>query len=275
MPQSFSERNGYAQERHVQLESVDPALRNRIWNVFYEQISGLLGFESYGKLSIVEKLLDTFGRGYGNIHNLEDHTENLRLLKALFLESEWHFVYDFIESVLALSNPKAQTLSVEFNHILEEEKSGYRIVNGQVTPVTNEQELASVEQATKTEYDSVNTHMEKALTLYSKRKDPDYENSIKESISAVESLCRTITGDDKATLGEALKRLESCGLNLHGAFRSGLEKLYGYASDENGIRHGGIDFKGASPEDAKLMLVICSAFVNFIIEKREKETDKK
>ena len=27
------------------------------------------------------------------------------------------------------------------------------------------------------------------------------------------------------------------GLVLHGAFKSGIEKLYGYASDEDGIRH--------------------------------------
>ena len=46
--------------------------------------------------------------------------------------------------------------------------------------------------------------------------------------------------------------------------------LYGYASDENGIRHGGIDFKNVPPEDAKFMLVSCSAFVNYLIEKWSK-----
>ena len=43
--------------------------------------------------------------------------------------------------------------------------------------------------------------------------------------------------------------------------------LYGYASDENGIRHGGIGFTNAAPGDAKYMLVSCSAFVNYLIEK--------
>lgn len=46
--------------------------------------------------------------------------------------------------------------------------------------------------------------------------------------------------------------------------------LYGYTSDEDGIRHGGIDFKNAPAEDAKYMLVSCSAFVNYLIEKYEK-----
>ena len=43
--------------------------------------------------------------------------------------------------------------------------------------------------------------------------------------------------------------------------------LYGYTSDENGIRHGGIDFTSVPAGDAKYMLVSCSAFVNYLIEK--------
>lgn len=47
-------------------------------------------------------------------------------------------------------------------------------------------------------------------------------------------------------------------------------KLYGYTSDEDGVRHGGIDFNNVPAEDAKYMLVSCSAFVNYLIEKYEK-----
>lgn len=47
---------------------------------------------------------------------------------------------------------------------------------------------------------------------------------------------------------------------------------YGYASDENGIRHGGIDFKDVPSEDAKYMLVSCSAFVNYLIQKFNNNT---
>ena len=37
-----------------------------------------------------------------------------------------------------------------------------------------------------------------------------------------------------------------------------------------GIRHGGIDFKNAPSEDAKYMLISCSAFINYLIEKYSK-----
>ena len=70
--------------------------------------------------------------------------------------------------------------------------------------------MESIDRASSSPYVSVNTHIKKALSLYSDRKNPDYENSIKESISAVEAMCCIITGmtGASATLGAALKKLE-------------------------------------------------------------------
>ena len=48
-------------------------------------------------------------------------------------------------------------------------------------------------------------HLEKALILISNRESPDYANSIKESISAVEAICSEILGKSD-TLGSALKK---------------------------------------------------------------------
>ena len=48
---------------------------------------------------------------------------------------------------------------------------------------------------------------------------------------------------------------------------SAFSSLYGYTSDEHGIRHGSIDFTNAPSEDAKFMLVACAAFVNYLLEK--------
>ena len=58
--------------------------------------------------------------------------------------------------------------------------------------------------------------------------------------------------------------MEKHGVHIHEAMKSAFEKLYGYTSDENGIRHGGIDFKGASSDDARYMLISCSAFINYL-----------
>ena len=150
---------------------------------------------------------------------------------------------------------------------MEEENSGYRVINNNVVPITSKEEIKCIEKAQHSEYESVNIHVAKAVELFSKRPNADYENSIKESISAVESLCCIITDNKKATLGDALKKLETKGVKLHKALQNAMSSLYGYTSDEGGIRHGSIDFVGASSEDARYMLISCSAFVNYLIEK--------
>ena len=71
----------------------------------------------------------------------------------------------------------------------------------------------------------------------------------------------------QATLGNTLKKLKANGVVIHSAMKAGFEKMYGYTSDTDGIRHGGIDFTNAPAEDAKYMLISCSAFVNYLVEK--------
>nr|WP_281241588.1 hypothetical protein [Sporomusa acidovorans] len=259
----------------MQIESVDTALCNRVWNVFFTNNNYLLkSVNCDGHNSIIENLLDAFGHTFEYPDGMFDREKNMKKLKEIFSKNDWFFVYDFIEKYLDLESESskitANDLAKEINRILEEEKSGYRIIKRLVVPITNEQELKSLHKATKTKYDAVNVHMNKALLLYSRRKNPDYENSIKESISTIEALCCIITEKNKASLGDALKKIDDRGLGLHKALKSAINQLYGYTSDENGIRHAGIDFKGAFSEDAKYMLVSCSVFVNYIIEKWEK-----
>lgn len=116
---------------------------------------------------------------------------------------------------------------------------------------------------------SVYVHLSTALSLLSDRKSPDYRNSIKESISAVESISKIIAGDRKAELGKALKVL-SDKIGLHNGLKAGFSSIYGYTSDEGGIRHAMSDEKEIYFEDAKYMLVACSAFVNYLIMKAER-----
>ena len=88
-------------------------------------------------------------------------------------------------------------------------------------------------------------------------------------LSAVEAMCNIIVGNDgaNATLGNSIKKLKECGVNIHSAMESAFNKLYGYASDSGGIRHGAIEFVEVPSEDAKFMLVTCSAFINYLMEK--------
>ena len=100
--------------------------------------------------------------------------------------------------------------------------------------------------------------------MLSEKEKPDYRNSIKESISAVESLCKKISENDKATLGAALTTLEKRGI-LHPALKSAFSSLYGYTNDANGIRHSLLQESNLTSADARFMLISCSAFINYVI----------
>ena len=92
---------------------------------------------------------------------------------------------------------------------------------------------------------------------------------MKESISAVESLARHITGDSKATLGSALTVMEKKH-NLEPTLKAAFSKLYGYTNDADGIRHSSMeDASMVTKADARFMLICCSAFVNFIIDNKK------
>ena len=43
--------------------------------------------------------------------------------------------------------------------------------------------------------------------------------------------------------------------------------MHGYTSDSSGIRHESIEFVNVESEEAKYMLVSCSAFVKYLTEK--------
>lgn len=151
-----------------------------------------------------------------------------------------------------------------YNLVFEQEFVGYRFVNCMVQPITDKNEIQSITEAVNSHFTEVNQHINKALGFLSDRQSPDYANSIKESISAVERMCSIILGKP-TTLGAALKKLEDNSVVIHPALKSAFSQLYGYTSDASGIRHSGeLGGKESTFEEAKFMLVSCCAFVNYL-----------
>ena len=153
-----------------------------------------------------------------------------------------------------------------FNELFQSEYVGYRFISGEIVPITDEIEVKEIEQACCTPFDGARKHLKKALNFLSDREHPDYKNCVKESISAVEATCRIIAEKDSATLGEALKLLAKHGLKLHPCLNSGIDKLYSYACDQGGVRHAEHEAESiVTFEEAKFMMVTCSAIVNYLV----------
>lgn len=284
---AFSKRLGLVPEKEIQINSMDSALKNKLYNYFREQ---LMSFKT--SISISSFVLNELGELIQN--DINDRVRLLNRFRSNESANHWFETYDiieyFLQAVESVSNrdfgynyiinntygvitkDKFFTLfSMAVNSILEEEKSGYRLLNNEFRPITSDEEIASLTQSTANPFEAVRTHMQKALALYSDRQHPDYENSIKESISAVEALCSIITGEtgSQATLGKMIKKLTDNGITIHKSMEIGFDKLYGYTSDAGGIRHGSIDFTNAPSEDALYMLISYSAFVNYLTAKYE------
>lgn len=193
------------------------------------------------------------------------------LVKTTIREDDYDCVFTVIEY---LNTDLRQlpyirlSLSNFLNVLFEKEYVGYRFVGDIIVPITDENEIKAINESVQSPYDVVNGHMSKSIALLSDREKPDYENSIKESISAVEALCEIFTGikGKEASLGKMLKKIEDDGAVIHSAMKSAFNILYGYTSDAKGIRHAG-DIGGPSStfEEAKFMLVSCSAFINYLI----------
>ena len=268
----FSERYGFQAQRKILTGEVSNNIRVRVWNLFYnnEIKAGGLGSTRLqqainGEISTDEKVADLLGFVTSSTKRGESAQDKIQ--KFLLSDCQWYEIYDFIEIHLScLTDDKKMDRIQQYNNLLETEKSGYRIVLGEVTPIINTEEINAITEAGNTEFDVVNQHVRKALSLYSDLQSPDYENSIKESVCAVEAMCCIVAGKN-ATLNKAIAELKNGGLHIHTALEKAFVSFYAYASDEKGIRHAGIDFTNAPAEDAKYMLISCSAFVNYLIEK--------
>jgi len=195
-------------------------------------------------------------------------------IKTWFNSAEWYQIYDFYEFLVSKyqwwESAKIELLK-EINQALESNLSAYRMIDNLFIEINSQEEINSIEQSLQihTTYNPVKTHIRTALELLSDKKSPDYRNSIKESISAVESLACIITWDKKATLWQALKKIEES-YNLHWALKNAFEKLYWYTSDGDWIRHKLLEEDTLDYEDAMFMLVTCSAFTNLLIWKLNK-----
>ncbi len=75
-------------------------------------------------------------------------------------------------------------------------------------------------------------------------------------------------------LDMTIKKLKDNGIVIHPLWKKRFCKLYNYTSNAEGIRHGGINYTNVPSEDAKYMLVTCSAFINYLIEKWSKVQQK-
>lgn len=266
----FSERKGFTQVRKVVLtDSVSDPLRNSLWNVLWQYWFSAPAFLNWQKdkkpwvYAFAEYL-------YANVYKLPIDRLSRQTpevifeeIRSRFLSCEWFSVYDFIELTFNYLQ-RENELQDAINEVLERELAGYRLISGKIVDVTDQQEINALEEALGDDtFSGVQSHLQTALEHLSRRDNPDYRNSIKESISAVEAMVRIVSNNPKAKLSDALRSLDAS-KKLHPSLKEGFVKLYGYTSDEGGIRHAMLEEPDITAVDAKYMLLSCTSFINYL-----------
>lgn len=277
----FSERKGIKHFSDiVQVNDLNERTRNKIYTVVSEKFDDLyIGYSNELKDKFVEYLYkELFSKTerdipmWGNEYN---YVEIFNTIYSIIIEYDYTDVFTFIEGIIKFFDITDKATYYMYNYkkefieaisnVFKAESVNYKIISNKITDIVDEEQIKSIENTLKNPYKEVSGHYAKAIEqLYSVK---DFDNSIKESISSVEAMCQIITEKNNATLGEALKLLKN---KIHPALNGAFDKLYGYTSNANGIRHAnGLGEGNSTFEEAKYMLISCSAFVNYLKENFE------
>jgi len=146
-------------------------------------------------------------------------------------------------------------------------RAAYRILDGDtVIPITTETDRATLLKAfvdlSTQELHGARNHLRKAGEALM---SGNFADSVRESIHSVELLAQIL--ESSGSFNGALTKLQKSAI-IHPSLSQGFQKIYGYTSDEKGIRHPLLDDPSKVDEaDAIFMIGACSAFISYLIGK--------
>lgn len=255
------------------LREVSKELSAKLWYVFHESIKKTVLTTPYFASRLggawCSILQDWF---VNHEHGFVDEFTNeadawILVLKVKFTNRRYLEVFEFVQFVIRHEAVPPE-LAHGLSHALTASRAGYFISDLTIYPKVSELEgqilSDAVSRLNVTEYGGARSHLSSAAKLLSLG---DFAGSVRESASAVESIARTVEPQaDK--LSAALSKLQSSG-RMHNGLRAAMNSLYGYASDEEGVRHSLVfqDVAKVDEADAIFMLGACASFITFVIRK--------
>ena len=188
--------------------------------------------------------------------------------QGILYDLEFNRVFDVLQIIMR--HPECPSeFSAAVKGIFENCQLAYCIdTNGPPTilPMSTRQEGEALGKAIRTlreaGLEGAETHLRKGAELINQS---DWSGSIRESIHSVESIARILAPDSASTLAPALKSLEER-KHVHPALKDAFSKLYGYTSDEDGIRHALMDSSDSPSgrDEAVFMLGACASFASYL-----------
>lgn len=291
---TFSQREGKAPlSEAMELGTIPQIFRNKAWRCVDLSVKGSFGTwrRSYGSgicefvqimrdyrfdiLSIPhDEILNLISDDHGVILNSNEISSNDHTFcRNVIVKDEYHKVITFIEYMLRHSKcPK--DLYVSLLRAFDETPIAYFVetieglptVLPRISREAGEATRQAIEALQETNMDGAAAHLRQAAEHLNAGQ---FADSIADSIHAVGSVARLIAPGDSNTLSKALASLEKAGLLKHPALKEAFDKLYGYTSDEQGIRHELLDKSApdVGRDEAVFMFGACASFAAYLANK--------
>lgn len=146
-------------------------------------------------------------------------------------------------------------------------RAAYRVFDNEyIVAIGTEEQAAAFERAiADAEAKNATAARKQLIAAGVALRNSDWAACVRESIHAVEAVAVRLA-PGTGTLGAALKVLEQRG-HLHGGLKAAFSSLYGYSSDEEGVRHALVfgDEAQVDEADALFMLGACASFVSYLL----------
>ncbi|MCC6573856.1 MAG: hypothetical protein IT462_08695 [Planctomycetes bacterium] len=181
---------------------------------------------------------------------------------------QWFQFFDLVEKLAPAvfrrtGDPSAFQTAV--NGSLEDANVGWRLRDGLVVAMADDTARPPIDHALKVLEDhhlaTAQTELHEAIKDISRRPEADCSGAVQHAMAALEAVARHVTGDAKRTLGEILKHHRDL---VREPLKTGLEKLWGYTSDQ--ARHGR-EGNAVEPAEARVVVGIAAALVPYLISK--------
>lgn len=282
----FSARNRGA---HRQIDNAfPPSARNGLMHILFGLVE-----RRYLSWAAIARELQRIGR-LPPVEYSESHVTSLKQAKAdaqAALDAlSWDKAYDFCERLhshlardvgdywndeFQLRTPKAEVQTLvadELQRLFAEEGLAFEFTDGLVRRRGRKHTVDLTTRAQVVLGDprlgEARRHYDKALQFFRSPAKPDYENSVKEAVCAVEAAGKALFPQAKATtLGDLAKWFSSTkDVEVPKALVNTIIGIYGYRSGGDGVGHGGASGGAATTEVAEYVLAVCASQIIYLVD---------
>ncbi|HXH15656.1 MAG TPA: hypothetical protein VNJ10_05945 [Sphingomonas sp.] len=269
---TFGQRQGLeAMPSQLALGTLSPQLKALLWDAIHKSFMDHVKNKTHSTIKYLLSPWTTLVREYWvrrlfrNVDEVGDWRWSFQVVKTIMTSDSHLTVFNFVQFLLERDDiPNGLSGAIQI--ALHESRAAYRVIDRLMVPVASDEQAHAVQIALATVATSpakgAATHLRNAAGYLTQGR---WSDSVRESISAVEGIAKSIepTAD---TLGPALAKLKTS-ISLNPTLASAFGKLYGYSSDEKGIRHA-LVFDGqpnVTERDALFMFGSCASFVAFLV----------